>query len=66
MARASSDEGRDLSDVQRRIRNILAVCPASTWELDESRAVLAALEQIVACRQTVGDVISISSGKPLC
>ncbi len=44
-------------DAHRRISNILDdVCPASSWNLEESRAVLGVLSCIVRARQatTVG------------
>jgi hypothetical protein len=50
-------EAYQLRDVHRRIRNILDVYPATSWDLSESQAVLAALAGIVRGRQAVGDVI---------
>lgn len=39
---------RDNTDTQRRIANILARYPASTWDVDESRTVLLAVVAVVA------------------
>lgn len=50
-----------IHDVHRRIRNILAVCPASDWTLEESQQVLAVLAQIVRAREARGDVIDLGA-----
>jgi hypothetical protein len=41
-------------EAHRRIRNVLDVCPASSWSLDESRAVLKVVSGIVRARQAAG------------
>jgi hypothetical protein len=38
-------------DVHDRISNILDVCPAASWDLEESQAVLDALSEIFVGRQ---------------
>ena len=48
---SETDQHR-LNDVQRRIRNILVAHPASTWTLEESQIVLAALSEIVRATST--------------
>jgi hypothetical protein len=55
-----SSSGDDIHrrDIHRRIRNILDVCPASSWSLEESRAVLGVLSCIVRVRQTDGEARS--------
>jgi hypothetical protein len=40
-----------IEDTFRRIRNILDVCPATSWDPAEARLVLTALETIVFERQ---------------
>lgn len=54
-----------LSDIHRRSRNILDVCPAKSWDLGEAGIVLAALETIVRGRQRMGDVIDMPRGKAM-
>lgn len=46
----------ELDDTNRRIDNILAAYPRADWSLEESRAMLAALNGIVRVRQGGGDV----------
>lgn len=59
-----TDAHRAIEDVHRRVRNILDVYPATTWDLAEATEVLAALESIVRGRQAMGDVIAFPRGKP--
>jgi len=55
----------ELGDIHRRIRNILDVCPAASWTLDESVIVLDALAAIVRTRQAAGDVIDLAARRSL-
>jgi hypothetical protein len=54
-----------LGDVHRRIRNILDVCPATSWTLDESVIILDALATIVRTRQAAADVIDLTARRSL-
>ena len=54
-----------LGDIHRRIRNILDVCPATSWTLDESVIVLDALAAIVRTRQATRDVIDLDARRSL-
>jgi hypothetical protein len=45
-----------LRDTHRRIENIIRVCPAAEWTLEEARAVLATLSGIVRVRQGDGEL----------
>ena len=59
---ATQERADELRDVFHRMRNVLDVYPASTWDLEEARSVLLALEGIVrGRRQVVGDVITFPS-----
>ena len=55
----------ELGDIHRRIRNILDVCPAASWTLDESVIVLDALAAIVRTRQAARDVIDLDARRSL-
>jgi hypothetical protein len=46
-----TDPDYELHGVHRRIRNILEIAPASSWDLDESVAVLNVLSAIVRARR---------------
>ena len=54
-----------LGDIHRRIRNILDVCPATSWTLDESVIILDALATIVRARQAARDVIDLTARRSL-
>ena len=45
-----------LRDTHRRIRTILAMAPAESWDASEAEIVWEALARIVAGRQAVSDV----------
>lgn len=55
----------ELNDVHRRMRNILAVYPATSWTLGESRLVFSALEAIVRGRQPRAHVAGRGRGRGL-
>lgn len=52
---------RQVDDVHRRIRNILKECPAESWSLEESCAVLSTLAGIVRARQSGSDVVDLGA-----
>jgi len=47
----TTEDSYQIDDVHRRIRNILKACPATSWTLDESQAVLDTVAGIVRARQ---------------
>jgi hypothetical protein len=51
----TTTDSYQIDDVLRRIRNILNVCPATSWTVDESRAVLDVVAGIFRARQAVGN-----------
>lgn len=54
-----------LRDLHRRIRTIMVMVPASTWDAEEAQIVFEALARIVARRQAAGDVVDPVPLRPL-
>lgn len=50
-----NDAQHQIDDVHRRIRNVLDICPATSWNLEESKIVHDALQRIIRARQSDGD-----------